>query len=240
MKSFIQSAVSLFEQGIKACHLSATNLPRGVIVPGYNLPVSEEQQKLYANGLDRRMAGILYADIADYARLTEEDEEGTQLRLIESMRVMKEHIALNGGRVANSAGDAILAEFKDADSALHCAISVQLAARQWNANFNFEQQVRFRVGVNFGDVTSEQGDIYGNAVTLAARLEVLACSGGICVSDALLSQLEDHSEIQFVAMGKQYVKNISKPIQAFWIEVDSQYIVDFSFTGALKIPAVAS
>jgi len=172
--------------------------------------------------------------------LTEQDEEGTHRRLVKAIRIMMSHVADNKGRIAHLAGDAILAEFENADSALHCAINVQLSARQWNANFSVNRPVLFRIGVNLGDVISDQGDIYGNAVNLAARLEKLASSGGICVSESVMKDLEDHPSIKFVAMGKQYVKNISEPVHAFWIEFDSQQVGESSLTSAVKVSAVAS
>jgi adenylate cyclase len=191
-------------------------------------------------GLDRKHAGIFYADIADYTRLTEQDEEGTHRLLVEAIKIMMANVADHNGRVAHLAGDAILAEFKDADSALHCAINVQLDARQWNANRSVNRQVLFRIGVNFGDVISDHGDIYGNAVNLAARLEKLASSGGICVSETVRQELDDHPSYKFVDIGKQYVKNIHDPVRAFWIEIDFQETVDPAFTTANKISAVSS
>ena len=138
------------------------------------------------------------------------------------------------------AGDAVLAEFRDADSALHCAINVQLSAGQWNANFSADRPVLFRIGVNIGDVISDHGDIYGNAVNLAARLEKLASSGGICVSESVMKDLEGHPSIRFVAMGKQYVKNISEPVEAFWIEFESHEMGEPNFTSAIKVSALTS
>ncbi len=139
---------------------------------------------------------------------------------------MEEYVTANNGRVVNTAGDAILAEFKNVDSALQCAVNVQLAARELNARLHVNQRVLFRIGVNFGNVIADNGDIFGNAVNLAARLEKLAIRGGICVSESVRSELKHNSVFNFVALGKQYVKNISKPVQAFWIEFDAQQVVD--------------
>ena len=182
----------------------------------------------------------MYADISNYARLIEQDEEGTHRRLVKAITIMMSHVADNKGRIAHLAGDAILAEFEDADSALHCAINVQLAARQWNADLYRDQQVLFRIGVNFGDVITDRGDIFGNTENLTARREKLACSGGVCVSESIREELDDHSSFKFVALGKQYVKNISEPVQVFWIEIDAQQIVDPDFTGAVKISPATS
>lgn len=238
MKSLIQTAITYCKRKFNAGLFSATESAAPILVSGYSSPVSDNQQPAQSNGLSRRLAGFLYADIADYARLTEQDEEGTHLRLVESMKIMLTHITENSGRVAHFAGDAILAEFKDADSALHCAINVQLAARQWNANLHPDRQVRFRIGVNFGDVISDQGDNYGKAVNIAARLESLAKIGGICISGFARANRASQSPFKIMSMGKRYVKNISKPVQAFWIEFDAQQVTDVDPNSTVKVLAV--
>ena len=240
MKSFIQSAASLLEHGIEACHLSTANSPHDAIVPGYSHPLHEDRLKPLQASYDRRLVGVFYADIVDYSHLTEQDEEGTHHRLIESINIMEAHIAANNGRVVHLADDAVLAEFKDADSALHCAINVQLSARQGNANFHANQQVLFRIGVSFGGVIADQDDVFNNAVNLAARLEKLAHTGGICVSESIRHSLEDHPSYKFVATGKQYVKNISEPVQAFWIEFDAEQIENSDHTSAVTVSAATS
>jgi class 3 adenylate cyclase len=240
MKPFIQNAVSYFVEKAEALHSTSTDGPHDAIVSGYSCPLTNDQQELCQDSCDRRQVGILYADIADYSRLTEQDEEGTHHRLVESMNIIEAYVAANNGRVAHTAGDAILVEFKDIDSALHCAVNVQLAARDMNAQLPVNQRVLFRIGVNFGDVIADKGDIYGNAVNLAARLEELAKRGGICVSESVRSELEDNPAFKFVALGNQYVKNISEPVQVFWIEFDAQQVGDADFTSSLKVSVMAS
>ena len=149
---------------------------------------------------------------------------------------MEAYVTANNGRVVYTAGDAILVEFEDIDSALHCAVNVQLAAREMNAQLPVNQRVLFRIGVNFGEVIAD----YGNAINLAARLEKLAKSGDICVSESVRSELEDNSAFNFDALGNQYVKNISEPVHTFWIEFDAQQIVDADFTSSLKVSVMAS
>ena len=244
MKTLIHSAFSFFKQRVGLFPFSAavgnTGVKKDVLVLGYSNSQCSQQQRRFPDGLSHRQVGILYADIAAYSRLTEQDEEGTHHRLVESMQIMETYVRANNGRVAHTAGDAILAEFKDVCGALQCAINVQLAARKLNARLHLNQRVLFRIGVNFGDVIADNGDIYGNSVNLAARLEKLANRGGICVSESVRSELEDNSAFSFVALGKRYVKNISEPVQAFWIEADSQQVVDADFTGAVKVSAMAS
>jgi len=238
MKLLTQNTISLFEKWIAARQSYVPNTPGDAIVSGYCRTSGIDRQAALPESCAPRLAGIFYADVAAYARPTEQDEAGTHLYLVEAMKLMKAHIDADHGRVAHFAGDAILAEFKDADSALHCAINVQLAARQWNATLNHENQIQFRIGVNFGEVIADYDDIYANAANLAARLESLACSDGICVSDTVRTELANKSAFKFMALGKQYVKDVRQPIDAFWIEFDPLQIIDTEKTGVVKISAL--
>jgi len=241
MKLLTQNTISFFEKWF-AAHLSyPPNNPGYAIISGYSCTSSIDPQEASPKSCDCRLAGIFYVDVvAEYARLAEQNVEGTHLHLVEAMKLIKEHIYTDYGRVAHFADDAILAEFKDADSALHCAINVQLAARQWNATLDHESHVRIRIGINFGEVIADHADIHGNAANLAARLESLASSGGICVSDTVRTELANKSAFKFVALGKQYVKNLGQPVDAFWIEFDPLQIIDTEQTGVVKISAVTS
>ena len=240
MRPFIQNAVSYFKEKGEAPHSTSTDSARDAIVSGYSRPLTKNQQELCQDNCDRRQVGIFYADIAACSRLTEQDEEGTHHRLVESMKIMEAYVASNNGRVVHTAGDAILVEFEGIDSALLCAVNVHLAEQEMNARLPVNQRVLFRIGVNVGDVIADNGDIYGNAVNLAARLEKLAKIGGICISESVRSELEDNSVFNFVALGNQYVKNISEPVQAFWIEFDAQQVVEAEFSSSLKVSVRAS
>lgn len=217
MKCIMQNIVSYFVKKFGIRYLAATDSSPGVIVSGYSYPLPKYQQALPETG-DHRQVGILYADITEYARHCGQQEEDIHHRLVENMRAMKEYVFANKGRVVHFSGDAILAEFEDADDALNCAINMQMANRQCDLGLRSDRQVIFRIGVNFGDRIAEHGDIIGNALNLAARLEKLAHSGGICVSESVRQRLKNHPSFKFVAMGNQYLKNISDPVQAYWIE----------------------
>jgi len=224
LKSIIRNTVSFFEKVARFRCLTVTDNPSDIIVSGYSYPSAKIQQALPPEVCDRRKVGILYADIADHARLTGLGEEGVHRRQVESMKIMEAYVSANYGWVAYIAGDAILAEFSDADNALNCAINMQLSDRERNAGISSDRQIHFRIGVNFGDVIADEGDIFGNAVNLAARLEELAHSEGICVSESVRHRLRDHSSFKFIAMGKQYVKNTCDPVEAFWIEFGTERI----------------
>lgn len=240
MKSFIQNKISFLRKRVETSQQIANKCSCDAIVSAYSYLPDTNWLKSSSNSCDQHLAGILYADVAEYARLTEEDEEGAHRRLVEGLRIMKVTIAETQGKIAHFAGDAVLAEFKNADSALLCAINVQLAVRHWNANINPTKQVRFRIGINFGEVIADQGDIYGKAVNLAARLEGLAHSNGICVSQSARENLRRKSKIRFISLGKRYLKNINEPVEAFWIQIDGKELIDLGQPSATRLSAVVS
>ena len=239
MNSLIQDTVSYFEKRIAARQLFATGSRDDAIVSGYSFLSNVSSHEPLPEGCHRHRAGIFYADIADYSGLNQQDDEDTYHRLGESVKIMEAHVSAHNGRVVHTAGDAILAEFEDVDSALQCAVNIQLAARELNARLPVNQQVLFRIGVDFGDVIADNGDIYSDAINLAAWLKKLAHIGGICIPQSVRLELEDNSAFDFVALGKQYVKDINEPIQTFWIELDTQQVIEVEFTSSLKVSAMA-
>ena len=135
--------------------------------------------------LPRKLAAILYADVAGYSRLTGEDEDGTHRRLTEYLDVIAATIENHRGRVMHYAGDAVLAMFEAVVDALSCAAHIQRDLKLRNETLSDERKVQFRIGVNLGDVIEDRGDIYGDGVNVAARLESLAEPGGVCVSESV-------------------------------------------------------
>jgi adenylate cyclase len=164
----------------------------------------------------RRLAAILAADIVGYSRLIGTDEEGT-LRRIRSIRaeVIDPKIAVHRGRVVKTTGDGLLVEFASVVDALRCASEVQqqLAAR--NEGTGVAERIEFRIGINMGDVVVEDGDILGDGVNVAARLEALAEPGGICVSARVQEDAAGRLDLTFADMGEQDLKNIARPIRAY-------------------------
>lgn len=167
----------------------------------------------------RKLAAILYADVAGYSRLTGADEEGTHRTVAEYLDALSGSVATHGGRVVHYAGDAVLADFPSVITAVHCAVEIQreLAAR--NTGTPDDRKVQFRIGVNLGDVIVDRDDIYGNGVNVAARLEGLADPGGICVSGSVLEQVQDKVDVAFENLGAQEVKNIAQPIRAYKVRL---------------------
>jgi class 3 adenylate cyclase len=171
-------------------------------------------------GLDfmkRKIAAIFAADIAGYSRLVAEDEEETLRRLASYRQVTDDFIAKSGGRIFNTAGDAVLAEFPSAVEAVRCAIDIQESLRTRNMAYPPSRQMSFRIGITIGDVVERDGDLLGDGVNIAARLEGLAEVGGICVSRAVHEQVANKLSVQFADIGEQEVKNIPTPVHAYMV-----------------------
>jgi class 3 adenylate cyclase len=167
--------------------------------------------------MKRKIAAIFAADIAGYSRLVAEDEEETLRRLASYRAVTDDFIAKAGGRIFNTAGDAVLAEFPSAVEAVRCAIDIQESLRTRNMAYPPSRQMAFRIGITIGDVVERDGDLLGDGVNIAARLEGLAEVGGICVSRAVHEQVANKLSVQFADIGAQEVKNIPTPVHAFMV-----------------------
>ena len=169
--------------------------------------------------MKRKIAAIMAADIAGYSKLVAEDEEETVRRLAAYRAVIDDFIARAGGRVFNTAGDAVLAEFPSAVEAVRCAIDIQESLRTRNLAYPPSRQMNFRIGITIGDVIERDGDLLGDGVNIAARLEGLAQVGGICISRAVHEQVANKLSVQFADIGEQQVKNIPTPVYAFMLHL---------------------
>src|SRR5208282_1430171 len=166
--------------------------------------------------VERRLAAILAADVAGYSRLIEADEEGTLGRL-KTLRaqVIDPKIAAHRGRIVNTTGDGLLAEFASVVDASRCAAEVQAAMAKSNAPLPPDRRIEFRIGINVGDIVVEDGDIFGDGFNVAARLEGLAQPGGICVSARVQEDAAGRLDLAFEDMGEQALKNITRPVRAY-------------------------
>jgi TolB-like protein/tetratricopeptide (TPR) repeat protein len=166
--------------------------------------------------LVRRLTAIFAADVAGYSRLTGMDEEGTHVRLKEHLRVLIDpKIAAHRGHIVKNTGDGFLAEFNSVVDAIRCAVDVQRGMAERNSDIPLSNRIEFRIGINVGDVIEDNGDIFGDGVNLAARLEAIAEPGGICVSDDAHRQVRDKLDITFDDAGEQNLKNIERPVRVF-------------------------
>ena len=165
--------------------------------------------------VQRRLAAILAADVAGYSRLMSADEEGTLRRLNAHRRqLLDPKITEHRGRIVKTTGDGMLVEFASVVDAVRCAVEMQRTMMERDANLPDEQRIKFRVGVNLGDIIVEGDDIFGDGVNVAARLEALAEPGGICISRTVSNQVRDKLPYSFEDMGEQNVKNIARPVRA--------------------------
>ena len=172
--------------------------------------------------VERRLVAILAADVAGYSRLMGADEEGTLERLKAHRReLIDRKIREHRGRIVKTTGDGMLAEFPSVVDAVRCAVEVQRAMIDRNAEIREDKRITFRIGVNLGDVIIDGDDIYGDGVNIAARLEALAEPGGICISRVVRDQIRDKLPYAFEDMGEQSVKNIARPIRAYRMSVDA-------------------
>lgn len=181
------------------------------------MPQDKETQA-NSNKVTRRLAAILAADVAGYSRLTSIDEEGTARMLLEHRTVTDALIESYGGRIANTAGDSIIAEFASSVEAVRCAVEIQEAIRTRNLTVSSSSQIQFRIGINVGDVILQDGDLLGDSVNVAARLESLAEPGGICLSGEVHDQIRGKLSLGFRAMGAKRLKNIDRPVRAYNVE----------------------
>src|SRR6202011_4800125 len=164
----------------------------------------------------RRLAAILAADVAGYSRLMGVDEEGTHERLKAHLRELVDpKIKEHRGRTVKNTGDGLLAEFASVVDAVRCAVEVQRGMVEREPEGPEEHRIRFRIGINLGDVIVEEHDIFGDGVNVAARLEALAEPGGICISRVVREQIRDKLPYSFEDMGEQSVKNIARPVRAY-------------------------
>ncbi len=170
--------------------------------------------------VQRRLAAILAADVAGYSRLMGEDEEATLATLKSYRGVIDELIRGHDGRVFGSAGDSVIAEFVSPVEAVRCASEIQHVLKERNAELPEERRMRFRMGVNLGDVMVDGDSLFGDGVNMAARLEDLAEPGGICVSGTAYDHIKAKVDINFVYLGEQQFKNIQEPIPVYRVLIE--------------------
>jgi len=185
----------------------------------------------------RRLAAILAADVASYSRLMEANEEGTLAALRAVRRELGDpKIAEHRGRIVKTTGDGLLAEFASVVDAVRCAVEVQREMITRNAAAPAERRIEFRMGINVGDIIIEDGDIFGDVVNIAARLEALAEPGGICVSDRVHADVVGKLDVGFEDLGEQLVKNISRPLRTYRVTLGASSRAALPVGASLPLP----
>jgi len=171
---------------------------------------------------ERRLTVILSADVAGYSRLMGEDDDATVRTLTGCREMMTSLIEQQRGRVVDSPGDNLLAEFPSVVHAVNCAVELQRELRERNAELPEDRRLEYRIGVNLGDVIEEGQRIYGDGVNIAARLESLAEPGGICISGSVYSQVKNRLKLEYESLGEQEVKNIKEPVPVYRVLMEPQ------------------
>src|SRR6516162_7578924 len=195
-----------------------------------------EVPRVEARSVERKLAAIFAADVEGYSRLMGQDEVGT-LRTLTAYRVITDRlIAAHRGRIFTTAGDSLVADFASAVDAVECAVVVQEAIAKENADRTADEQMRFRISIHVGDIIVQGGNLFGDAVNIAARLEALAEPGGICASATVRDHIGTKLPLSFADLGEQHVKNISQPIKAYRIRGDTSLSIASVVSEALPLP----
>jgi len=190
----------------------------------------------------RKLAAIFYADVAGYSRLTGRDEIGTHSKVMDALDFSSEAITSGGGVVLRYAGDAILAEFSSVVAAVESAATIQTELQKRGQGLPDDSQINIRIGINLGEVLEDRGEIFGDGVNTAARLESIASPGGICISGLVYKQIKGKTEIDFEDCGMESLKNITEPVHIYrWQPLSpltSEEKIN-SGTSSRKIPSIA-
>ena len=187
-------------------------------------------------GFHRKLTAILSADVAGYSRLMQDDEAATVKTLEAYKQIISDLVKQHRGRVVDSPGDNLLAEFASVVDAVQCAVATQKELQARNTELSENRKMQFRIGVNLGDVIEEESRIYGDGVNIAARLESLADPGGICVSKTAFDQIETKLPFGYEYLGEQTVKNIAKPVGAYRVLMEPRVTVAGAKAKAPKVP----
>src|SRR6516164_1380590 len=165
--------------------------------------------------VSRRLVAVFAADVEGYSRLMGTDEAGTLLALTDRRAILDKLVGDHGGRIANTAGDSVLAEFGSAVDAVQCAVDAQTALAEANSSLPPDRRIQFRIAIHIGDVVVRGGDLFGDGVNLVARLEGIAEPGGICISSSAYEQVHGKVNVEFTDLGEHNLKNISRPTRAY-------------------------
>ena len=178
--------------------------------------------------VERRLAAIFAADVAGYSRLMGQDEVATFQALTSHREILDQLVLERGGRIANTAGDSVLAEFPSAVEAVQCAIDVQNALAQANQGIPEDRRIRFRIGIHVGDVIVRDGDLLGDSINVAARLEGMAEPGGVCISGTAHAYVKRALPFDYADLGSQEVKNIEEPIHVYRVRLPTSPASDLT------------
>jgi class 3 adenylate cyclase len=170
--------------------------------------------------VERKLAAIMVADVQGYSRQMHEDEEAALATLTAHRAIIDDFVAQHNGNISGTAGDSVIADFVSAVEAVNCAVAIQRSLYKANQELTPERRMEFRIGINVGDIIQKDGDLYGDGINVAARIEALAEPGGICVTRATRDNVRDKVEYRFEDLGERQVKNIPRPVRIFAVVFD--------------------
>jgi len=172
--------------------------------------------------LKRKLVAILHADIKGYSYLMDDNEEATVSTLTAYREVIGVLIQQHRGRVVHGSGDSLLAEFVSVVDAVQCAVKIQKELKTRNAELSEDRKVEFRIGINLGDVVEKDGDLHGDGVNIAARVEALADGGGICITRTAYDQVKNKLSLGYEYLGEHTVKNIAEPVRVYRVMMEPE------------------
>lgn len=170
--------------------------------------------------VERKLAAIMVADVEGYSRQMHEDEEQALATLTALRSITDELISQHNGRITGSAGDSVVADFASGVEAVNCAVAIQRSLYKANLELASDKRMEFRIGINVGDVMLKDGELYGDGINVAARIEAFAEPGGICVTRETRDNVRDKVDYRFEDLGERQVKNISRPVRIFAVIFD--------------------
>ncbi|HEV7308024.1 adenylate/guanylate cyclase domain-containing protein [Ensifer sp.] len=190
--------------------------------------------------MEQKLSVIMAADVVGYSRLMEVDEKGTLAALMaHRQELLDVEVASHDGRIVKLIGDGMLVAFHAVEDAVRCAVAIQRGMRERNATAASDRQMEFRIGINIGDLLFEEGDVYGDGVNVAARIESLAKPGGVSVSSSVHDTLGGRLGMRFEDIGEQRLKNIARPVHVYNIVID-ETVVPPSSQGVRENPPIKS
>jgi adenylate cyclase len=175
-------------------------------------------------GFKRKLTAILNADVVGYSRLMDDSEEATLQTLNTYRNAMTTLIEQHRGRVVDTTGDNLLAEFTSVVDAVNCSVEIQRKLDELNQELPSERKMKFRIGVNVGDVVEEDDRIYGDGVNIAARVEAMAEAGGICITGRAYDQVKNKLELGYEFLGEHSVKNIAEPVRVYKVLMEPEAV----------------
>ena len=228
MNPYLSVTESLFEQQFPVDEFPAASASCGVLVAGYSFQPETCSAEPPADQVKSSRAAILYADNVVAATPAEDTESESRLGLIKCRKIFRSLVARFGGKFACYTGNFIIAEFGNVDTALQCAINVQIALGNQNAHMQHKHQIRYRLGIEVGKTGSADKGSFNHAVDLVAELEHGAHPGGIYISQLARESLRKQSAARFVSLGKRYPHDVAEPFEVFCIEMDRSMLIDIS------------